>query len=65
MKHICIITPGYPNEDNSTVYAFVSQLALAIADLGYRIDVISPAVIWDQKKKRPVVWNQTTKNGTL
>lgn len=40
-KHICIISEGYPYQGYA-YFTFVKQLCVALADLGWKVTVISP-----------------------
>lgn len=43
-KHICIISEGYPYQGYA-YFTFVKQLCVALADLGWKVTVISPISI--------------------
>lgn len=47
IKHLCVITPRYPNLINQAAMPFVRQLAWSLADQGVKVSVICPLSLTD------------------
>lgn len=65
ISHICIVTPMYPTPKSPAQYAFVDQLACAMADLGNKVTVICPIPL-GRKKSRGFIsekWERKTEKG--
>lgn len=69
IKHICIITSGFPTPNSPTRYTFVDQLACAFADAGYKITVIAPVArfkkVFDKSAFYKKYWTRKTENGNI
>ncbi|MEO1814641.1 MAG: glycosyltransferase family 4 protein [Acetobacterium sp.] len=67
IKHICIITYGYPHEKMPYFYTFVDKLVCAIADQGIKCTVINPVgkKIGHSHLMPPTSWTKKTKNGSV
>lgn len=65
MKTICIVTPGYPTPKSPANYAFVDQLACAMADLDNRVEIISPIPLGREKARgyMGAEWERKTNRG--
>lgn len=65
IKHICIITYGYPSDKKPYLYTFVDKLVCAIADLNIKCTVINPVGVGLKygKDNPPIRWSKKTESG--
>lgn len=67
MKRICIITMCYPTPKSPAQFAFVDELACAMADRGVQIDVITPTPYGKKKSRGHMAahWERKTPQGNV
>lgn len=66
MEHVCIITSGYPTEEDPQ-YAFIKPVVDSLVDLGVKCSVIAPQsltkILFNKRIVRQTYWQDTTIKG--